>query len=438
MLSATGTGVSVSSPFSAGLETMQVLSAPSGTLPVGFVAPAPFTVRVLGGDGVTPRAGEAVTVAAAGAGAILSACGASTCQLRTDASGAVSTAVTPFSAGTLTISATALSSTQAVSISAVNLPDILQPVSAPSETIFTGDPAATAFAVRVLRPDGVTPVLGAPVVFSVSSGPAWFGACGLDHCTVKTDATGTASTAVTTTAGGAVTIVATAQAGTKTVMFASQLRIRNITPVRPIEYVASGASVNWTAAVVLADNAASTARVPVTWTGSSGLAFSSGTTSADAAGSAAVSITSESLSAGIQAQARACAWTGVCATIAVQGVSASEWQVQVVSGAGQSVSVEGSLMPVVLRVVDGAGHPVAGATAGIYQTVSAWQPACTDAGRCPVAPVYGSSESQATSDSDGLLHVVPSGSADARATVTSIVVASGTEGYGSIVLEKHP
>ena len=170
VLSATGTGVSVTSAFSAGPETMQILSAPTGTLPVGFVAPAAFTVRVLAGDGVTPRPGEAVTVSATGAGAILSACGASACQLRTDATGVVSTALKPTSAGNLAITATALSSTQTVSVSAINLPDILRLVSAPTGTIFTGDPAATAFAVRVLRPDGVTPVPGAEVVFSASGG----------------------------------------------------------------------------------------------------------------------------------------------------------------------------------------------------------------------------------------------------------------------------
>ncbi len=65
------------------------------------------------------------------------------------------------------------------------------------------------------------------------------------------------------------------------------------------------------------------------------------------------------------------------------------------------------LAPVVFLVTDTASHPVAGAVVQIFQTVSAWQAACPDKGRCPIAPVYGSSVSPVTSEENGLVTVTP-------------------------------
>src|ERR1019366_554001 len=76
--------------------------------------------------------------------------------------------------------------TGALSYSAAVAPDAMVLVSAPSGVV-AGATAATPFAVRVLLGDGVTPVVGVPVTFSVVSGAAQFGACaGTGQCVVLT------------------------------------------------------------------------------------------------------------------------------------------------------------------------------------------------------------------------------------------------------------
>jgi hypothetical protein len=59
-------------------------------------------------------------------------------------------------------------------------------VSAPAGIQPTGTAASPNFAVRVVQADGVTPVAGDQVVFSVQAGAAKFGACGARTCTVTT------------------------------------------------------------------------------------------------------------------------------------------------------------------------------------------------------------------------------------------------------------
>jgi hypothetical protein len=88
------------------------------------------------------------------------------------------------------------------------LPNQMLLVSAPSGTAAVGAAAATAFAVQVVGPDGVTPVAGETVVFSATSGAAQFGACGAATCNAVTGANGIASTTVTPTAAGTVTVQA--------------------------------------------------------------------------------------------------------------------------------------------------------------------------------------------------------------------------------------
>jgi hypothetical protein len=109
-------------------------------------------------------------------------------------------------------------------------------------------------------------------------------------------------------------------------------------------------------------------------------------------------------------------------------------QVTVVSGAGQSVTATGTLAPVVVMVTDAAGHPVAGATVSVYQTVEPGA-ACPARGRCPAEAVVEQGQTSGVSDADGLLSVTPlqeSGVAE----VTNIVVTTGTQGFASLALSK--
>jgi len=315
---------------------------------------------------------------------------------------------------------------------------VLNLLSAPSGTVFVGDPAAVPFKVQAIAADGVTPLAGQSITFTASGASVQFTACGAFTCTLPTDASGIASTSVTPQSPGNITLTATATAGTQTASFTAVTRVRTITPVNPAQYVAAGATVLWTPEVILADNSAPTTAVPVNWQAISGsMHLSPATSATDLQSIAQTQATTGPLQAGAQATASACAWTTLCTNFIAQGVGSSEWQLVLISGAGQSVPATGTLSPVVLRVIDAASHPIAGAVVEIHQTIDAWQPDCPYRGRCPIPPVYNASTAAITSGTDGLIAITPLQIAGVP-EVTNIVAATGANGFLSLALQKQP
>jgi hypothetical protein len=311
-------------------------------------------------------------------------------------------------------------------------------LSAPSGTVIVGQRAVVPFAVQVLGGDGVTPVVGETVTFSAPSGTVQFVACGATVCTLQTNGQGIASTFVTAEGAGTIALQAVGVDGMAMASFNAIVQVRTAAAIQPVEYVAAGATFGWTAQLGISDNTASTAGVPVFWQTLSGAVVESpGQSLANAAGMAEAQVTVAPLAGGAQAVFSGCAWTSVCADFTLMGVDAADLRVVVVSGAGQAISVGGSFSPVVLMVTDTAPHPVAGAVVEIYQTVDAWQPACPDRGRCPIAPVLASSQSSVTSDANGFLTVVPEQLAGV-AGITNVGVVVGTQGFVSLSFEAHP
>ena len=431
-VTATGTGGTVSATFLAAAATMQLVSAPSGTVTTGTAWV--FAVKVLAGDGVSPMSGVAVGVSAVGGSVRFGACSTTPCSLLTDGNGVASTSVTPTGSGAITL--TAVGSAGMVTATFAAEPETIRVVSAPTGMITLGQLAATPMSVQVLAGDGVTPVAGEMVSLAGSAGTA-FGACGGGaSCSVATSAGGLVSTTVLSTVAGPVTLTATSTAGSVTVSVIAAAR--TVIPLRATEYVAAGAVVNWTPTVTLTDTAGSAAGLVVNWMGSAGLVFGAPSSVAGAQGVAAVSVAVGPLAAWIGTSGTACAWGGtVCASIGAVGVGPAQLQVVAVSGATQTVTASGTLSPVVLEVTDGAGHGVAGALVQVYQTVSAWQAECPGTGRCPAAAVYSSGEATATSDVDGLVTVLPAQMAG-EPEVTQIAVATGTTGFATVTLGKHP
>ena len=319
---------------------------------------------------------------------------------------------------------------------AAPLPEEMAVVSSPTGTMYVGDVAGSAFAVRVLAMDGVTPVMGEPVVFSASGAAVRFGACGAGTCTVLTDANGLASSTVTPLGAGVVTLSAVGTVASATGSFTAVVRVRTVTAVQAVEYVAAGAIVAWVPQVALTDNSGPVAGVGVSWTVVSGvMSVGVGSSVANSAGVASGSVAVGPLGGGVQAVGSACAWAGtVCAGFSAVGVGGAGLQVAVVSGAGQAVAATGALGPVVVQVTDGAGHPVAGAVVSVYQTVEPGA-ACPGRGRCPAEAVVEQGQSSGVSDVNGLVTVTPlqeSGVAE----VTNMVVTVGTQGFASLALTK--
>ena len=311
-------------------------------------------------------------------------------------------------------------------------------LTAPSGTVILSQPVATAFAVQVLKGDGVTPVVGEAVNFSTTTGSVLFAACGGATCTLSTNAQGIASTIVTPESAGAITLQALGVDGTVSASFTALARMQTAMAVQPSEYIAAGATVTWSPQLNVADNFASTTGALVNWQTISGpVATSSVQSQVDSAGVASTLATVGPLATGVQALLSGCAWTTVCATFTTQGVDPAEFQLVAISGAGQTVAASGTLGQVVVQVLDQAFHPVAGAVVQIYQTVNAWQLPCPDRGRCPIPPVLASSQSTATSDAYGIVTITPQ-QLPGSAETTNLAAATGTQGFLSLTLEKQP
>jgi hypothetical protein len=62
---------------------------------------------------------------------------------------------------------------------------------------------------------------------------------------------------------------------------------------------------------------------------------------------------------------------------------------------------------------------------------------CPSRGRCPVAPMLGSSDTTAVSDANGLVSVAPMQVAGV-AEVTNVAVATGTQGFVSLAVDQGP
>lgn len=444
VLTAAAPSGSVTAGFTARAETMSVVSRPTGSVMVGTVATTSFAVRLTAADGVSPVMGETVQFRTTAGSARLGGCGSAGCAMATDAQGVATMTVTPTAAGTVVVTANSVTGSATAAVIGTVLPDVLQVVEGLAGTVYVGDTVSPGFSVRLVLADGKTPIAGQAVTINVSAGAATLGACGGTSCTVVTDANGIASTGVTPTAAGALAVTAQAvgvtgalaQTATMTVL----ARQRAVAAIEPVVYVAEGVTVNWTAQVVLSDTSAATDGLPVLWTASAGMQFVAG--SSMVSGSVAgIGVQVSGLGAGDRVQGTACAWSGVCGTLTVVGVSAAEWQVQAVSGGGQQVAAGGVTEPVVMRVTDAAGHAVMGASVAVYQTVTAWQQACVDQGRCPAGAVMGSTTTRVVSDVAGLV-TLQNGDVLAavgeQGSAVQITAAAGTQGTASVMVERLP
>ena len=316
--------------------------------------------------------------------------------------------------------------------------DTIQVVSAPA-ALETGVVAAVPFAVRVFASDGVTAVGGATVRLAVTGG-AVLAVCGsASSCSMTTDATGLAQSAVTGSSAGVVVLSATEMSGGATISVtlndADPLRV--VTAVGVSRYLAAGAAVGWSVPVLATQDGVAAAGAVVVWSATAGLALGSLQGVTNVTGTASVAVQTVGLAGGTQGVVTGCAWTTVCAGSVVYGVAAPLWTIGVASGAGQTVGSAATLGPVVLLVSDGAGHPLIGAPVQVYQTVDAWEGACPVQGPCPAAPVLAAATSAGVSDANGMLTVTPLQVAGVP-QVVNIAAATGTQGFVAVALVVHP
>ncbi len=313
-------------------------------------------------------------------------------------------------------------------------------VSAPTGTVFTQVPAPTAFVVKAVDADGLTPLPNITVTLSATVGGIIFNACGLSTCTLSTDADGVVSSTVTPLTTGAITLSAASSLGTVTASFDAIVRIQTITAATAQQlYLAEGATLTWTPQVSLLDNGDSTIGLPVQWTSDPGgaITFDPATSLTDAQSIAQTSATTGPLPGDTQATATACAWTVHCVNFIVHAISEKDFRLATVSGSQQSIALSDTFAPIVLRVTTPDGHPIPGAEVTIRQTVSPWSPPCPSQGRCPIAPVYNFSTATFLTGPDGTISATPL-DLGTSPSLTHVAASAGTQSLLTFTLERHP
>jgi hypothetical protein len=313
-------------------------------------------------------------------------------------------------------------------------------VSAPSGQLFTNSPASAAFTVKAIQADGTTPIPNTTVTFSADA-PVRFDSCAAATCTLTTNTSGIASTTVTPLAPVPVTLTATSPIGSVTASFTAITHIQTITPANPTLYVAANTQLSWPLTVTLSDNASPTTNLPVQWTATTGpLTLSPTLTTTNSESTTQTTATLAPLTANTQATVQACAWTTICATFTATAIDPSQFQLEILSGAGQSLNPTDTFVPIILRVLDASNHPVAAAPVTIHQTVEPWTNwtlSCPDQGRCPIAPIYNSSTTTLSTALDGTVTITPL-NLPKQPELTRIAAATGAQGFLSLTIQKHP
>ncbi len=203
-------------------------------------------------------------------------------------------------------------------------------------------------------------------------------------------------------------------------------------------YVAIGAQVSWQPAAIVLSGGSPVQGAAVQWVGGAGAQVQAAASSSNAAGIATTTVTAGALQAGATATVRACQGQSAgCAVFQISAVHEEAATLLPVSGVGQSLTAGGTVVPVVLEVIDGVGHPMAGATVGLYQRVTAWQPPCPADGRCPAVPVIATVSTTLTSDANGLVTLTPY-DAQGQAVNISILASVGQAGTLQTSIVERP
>ncbi|QHS52267.1 IPT/TIG domain-containing protein [Edaphobacter sp. 12200R-103] len=311
-------------------------------------------------------------------------------------------------------------------------------LSAPSGLVVAQVTASTPLILKAVAADGTSPMPGVPVVLSSGSGQLRFEACGSTACSLVTGPAGTISTAVTPLSSGPITFTGASSIGSVTSNFTAIPHIQTVTTASPRIFLSEKAVLTWNPQVSLTDNGTPTAGVSVQWTALSGpISFHPTQSLANDQAIAQTTATAGPFLSDTQATASACAWTAICSGFTVKSVTDAQLRLVVDNGSVQSIPASATYSPVVFRVTDPDGHPVAGARVTIHQTLGPSLPGCPPRGRCPIAPVYQTASSTLISSLDGTMSASPLQEPGSSAA-THLAATSGKQGFLALNLSQQP
>ena len=223
---------------------------------------------------------------------------------------------------------------------------------------------------------------GVTVTYTVTSGAATLG-CGLSVCSVTAAGDGLATINVTAVNTLAAVVTASLTNGSNLLAHFTGGTPPALASLTPQLSLAAGATFTWTVqALVLSGT--SRPRPIRRLAGHGGLRHRrfQGSVLTNAAGIATATLTVGPLAEGQTATINACLnGTSQCVAYTAFGSRPEYAILQPVSGTTQALAPSATPAPIVLRLLDMDGNPMAGGTVALYQALYAWTPPCAAAHR---------------------------------------------------------
>ena len=317
--------------------------------------------------------------------------------------------------------------------------DQIEIVAAPQNAVPIGVPLP--FTVEAVGSDGSTPAGGITVTYTVTQGSAALG-CGQSSCAVATGGDGRATTTVTAGASAPAVVTASLKNGAKAQTQFTGAVPPSIDEVSGTLSLAAGAVFDWTPQAIVLSGGVPYAGQTVNWSAAKGAAVTSASTTSDVSGMAWTQVTAGPLNAGTNTTVYACLQGGIrggagCAPFVIAGVDAGAASLVAVSGTSQTLEISDAPAPVVLRVIDAAGDPMAGGLVNFYETLRQWTPPCAGQGSCPAGPVLAQQTVQAISAADGSVTLTPLNDGGV-ATQLQVLAVTGDSATLTISVDRQP
>jgi hypothetical protein len=306
-----------------------------------------------------------------------------------------------------------------------------------------GAQAPYPMSVRVLAADGVTPVGGATIGWSGTNNVQLSACGGAPSCSVTSDQNGDAFTWLTPTAIGASTITATLAPGiynpSKSVSATLNATesASNIGVLTPYLWISQGATVTVPLTAIVLGNGTPQNNVQVNFTILKGSGtLSSANAQTNSSGYATVNLTVSQLAALVQVSACVAPGNSPCGIYYANPVPLAQQNLQQIAGAGQILTAGQAFQPVVVRVMDSSSPPnsVLGAPVNFLTTVLL--PNGANGSGMPV--ILQVTQTNATSDINGLASVTPSGGSFSPPIEVDVLTTAGTTAVLNDPLEIFP
>ncbi len=312
-------------------------------------------------------------------------------------------------------------------------------VTAPQNAVSMGVPLP--FTTRTMAGDGVSAAGHVNVTYTVTSGSALLG-CGQLTCVVTSSGDGVATLMVTANSSSTAVVTASLSSGASVQAHFRGLAAPQISSLTSKLYLAQGAVFQWSPQALVLVGGVPSAGQTVTWSTPDGVTTGSPSTLSNAQGLVNGQLTVGPLAENVTTTVNACLPGGTpggggCTGFVVASVHPELAGLATVSGTEQILSLTDAPAPIVLRVLDAAGHSMAGGVVSLYQVLTEWAPPCPAAGRCPAAPVLAATSLQATSGADGLVVFVPL-SRQGTPTRLEVLAVTGNTGTLGFEIEQHP